>query len=286
MHVGIKVPSWGPLAGPTAVARVAEAADDRGFGSVWVSDHVAIPAAAAKDGTGLDPRTPFLDALTTLAFLAGRTSRVQLGTGVYVLPLRHPIVVAKEAGGVDILSEGRLVLGVGAGWLKEEFELLGAPFGERGRRTDEAIDALRDCWGATSSNGAVQMWPRPARSVPVVVGGHSPAALTRAVRRGDGWYASGLSASAFGALATQLAERLAAERPGERLLVGARAADVPAAEVRRVVDAYGAAGAHFVILDSVAASVHEAVDWVHRSADVLGLDAAAQVPLVSARTWG
>ncbi|GAB3079774.1 LLM class flavin-dependent oxidoreductase [Intrasporangium mesophilum] len=286
MHVGIKVPNWGPLAGPRAVARVAEAADERGFGSVWVSDHVAIPAAAAKEGTGLDARTPFLDALTTLAYLAGRTTRVQLGTGVYVLPLRHPIVVAKEAGGVDILSDGRLVLGVGAGWLREEFELLGAPFGERGRRTDEAIDTLRDCWGAAPSGPAVQMWPRPARSVPIVVGGHSPAALTRAVRRGDGWYASGLSVSDFGALATQLAARIAAERPGERLLVGTRAADVSAPEARRVVDAYGAAGAHFVILDTIAASVNEAVEWVHRTADTLGLEGAPQVPLVSARTRG
>ena len=134
MHVGIKVPNWGPLSGPEAVSRTAVAADERGFHSVWVSDHVAIPAAAAKDGTGLDARTRFLDPLTTLAFLAGQTRNVQLGTGVFVLPLRHAVVVAKEAGTVDVLSDGRLLFGIGVGWLREEFELLDASYTDRGRR--------------------------------------------------------------------------------------------------------------------------------------------------------
>jgi alkanesulfonate monooxygenase SsuD/methylene tetrahydromethanopterin reductase-like flavin-dependent oxidoreductase (luciferase family) len=205
---------------------------------------------------------------------------------VFVLPLRHPLVVAKEAGTVDVLSGGRLLFGVGAGWLREEFELLQASFGDRGSRTDEAIDTLRGCWGPGDHPAGVEMWPRPAAVVPVLVGGHSPAALRRAVRRGDGWYGSGLSASAFAEVAAQLAVRLGAERPGERLLVGTRAADVEPADAQRVVDEFGSAGADFVILDTVHPGVDDAVEWVHRAADSLGLEAGSAVPLTSGRSWG
>jgi len=286
MHVGIKVPNWGPLSGPEAVSRTAMAADERGYHSVWVSDHVAIPAAAAKDGMGLDARTPFLDPLTTLAFLAGQTRNVQLGTGVFVLPLRHAVVVAKEAGTVDVLSDGRLLFGIGVGWLREEFELLDASFTERGRRTDAAIRTLRDCWSPPAEGATVEMWPRPAGDVPVLIGGHSPAALARTVRLGDGWYGSGLSTMEFAEAAQSLDLDMREQRPGERLLVGTRAADVDAADARKVVDGFGGAGADFVILDHVSTSIGDAVDWVHRTADVLSLDAANPAPLVSGRTWG
>jgi probable F420-dependent oxidoreductase len=285
MHVGLKVPSWGPLAGPDAVARTAVAADERGFGSVWVSDHVAVPATTGNYDTGLDPRTPFLDPLTTLAFVAGQTRHVQLGTGVYVLPLRHALTVAKEAGTVDVLSSGRLLFGVGVGWLREEFELLGAGWTDRGGRTDAAIRTLRDCWSPRDAAPGVEMWPRPAGAVPILVGGHSVAALARAVRLGDGWYGSGLSATELGDIAQRLDRDLRSERPGERLLVGCRVAVVETADSRRVVDEFARAGADFVILDTAPVSVDDAVEWVCRTADTLGLDGTARSPLVSQRSW-
>jgi probable F420-dependent oxidoreductase len=265
------------------VAETATAADERGFDSVWVSDHVVMPSTADASSHGLDPRTSFLEPFTTLAFVAARTNRVQLGTGVYVLPLRHPLVAAKEASTLAVLSKGRLLLGVGVGWLREEFELLGTPWTGRGRRTDAAIDLMRRCWTATGSE--IEMWPKPARSIPVIMGGKSSAALDRTIRLGDGWYGSGISADRFGELADQLTSRMQAAGAEGRLLLGTRAADVAPDDARKTIEAFGRAGADFVVLDAVRPCTESVVDWVHHTADDLGLDASTTTPLVSARTW-
>jgi probable F420-dependent oxidoreductase len=282
MHAGIKVPNWGPLAGPDALVSTAVAADDRGFDSVWVSDHVAVPRAPlrsypydASSAPPFEPSTPFLEALIALAHVAAVTSRVQLGTGVLVLPLRQPLLVAKQVGSLDVLSRGRAVLGIGAGWLADEFVLLGQEFADRGRRTDDDIRTLRACWArrevtvpGLDAPAAVAVEPAPVRQdVPVLIGGHSRAALRRAAGLGDGWYASNISPHEFG----KLVESLRTLPGGGAVTVGARPGVIAAADAASVVSAFGQAGADFVVLDApyATASATEALDWVHRTADAL-----------------
>jgi probable F420-dependent oxidoreductase len=286
MHIGVKVPNWGPLAGPEALVRTAQVADVRGFDSVWVSDHVAVPRAATADypysasaRPPFDPQTPFVEAIVALAHLAAVTNRVQLGTGVLVLPLRHPVLVAKQTASLDVLSRGRLVLGVGVGWLADEFAVLGRPFTSRGRQTDEGIRTLRACWSGQELhvNGRstlVAMYPRPVRAVPVLVGGHSAAALRRAATHGDGWYGSNISAGEFGVLVA----RLRALPGGADLTVGARPGVVAPEDAAAVVRAFSAAGADFVVLDAPYGDLDAdgAAEWVHRVADVLPLDEGSQ----------
>jgi probable F420-dependent oxidoreductase len=139
-----------------------------------------------------------LDPAVALAFLAAHTERLRLATGIIILPQRNPVVLAKELASVDVLSRGRLVFGLGAGYLKPEFDAVGARFEDRGVRTDEAIDAIRALWceekpsfaGRSVRFAGVDAHPRPVQKPhpPIVVGGTSPAALRRAVARGNGWY--------------------------------------------------------------------------------------------------
>ncbi|WP_157749324.1 TIGR03619 family F420-dependent LLM class oxidoreductase [Jatrophihabitans sp. GAS493] len=305
MHIGIKVPNWGPLAGPDALARVARAAEQRGFGSVWVSDHIVMPgrppeaypySETAKPP--FDSSTAFIDPFVTLSYLAAVTTRVQLATGVLVLPLRQPIVTAKQAASLDVLSGGRLILGIGAGWMQEEFALLDQGWGDRGRRTDLAMRTMRACWGPYPSalpdgGPSIGIAPPPTqgRRLPILVGGHSSAAISRAVRLGDGWYASNVSGAQFKDLAAEVRRVQQSTSPGRELLVGVRPRVVAAVEARSVVQELSAAGADFVVLDADFAnmSCEQAVEWVERCADELPAELAADLgaqPLVSSRDWG
>jgi probable F420-dependent oxidoreductase len=180
---------------------LARAAEDLGFTGILVPDHVVNPATVASpypyspDGSVLwDPSMVFPDAWTLVATMAAVTERLRFATYVYILPMREPFSVAKTVGTVALLTGNRVALGVGTGWMKEEFELLGQDFHTRGRRTDEMIDILRLLWGGGIVEhhgtfydfGPVQMAPVPEHPVPIWVGGHSPAALRRAARA-DGW---------------------------------------------------------------------------------------------------
>jgi probable F420-dependent oxidoreductase len=180
---------------------LAEAAETAGAESIWVSDHVVL-GEPRQPPSPMEPTDPILDPLTALAFLAGRTSTVRLGTGVIVLPLRNPVVLAKELATVDVLSGGRLIFGMGVGYLEREFGTVGVPFGDRGARTEEYLAAIRALWtqdhpryaGRTISFTDVQAYPRPLQQPqpPVVIGGYAPAVLRRAAREADGWYGWGL----------------------------------------------------------------------------------------------
>ncbi|MGI5322676.1 LLM class F420-dependent oxidoreductase [Actinomadura nitritigenes] len=183
-------------AGPRASARIAALAEELGYDSLWVGDHVVLPSPRA-DPSPLDPRAPFLDAVVSLAHLAAATERIALGTGVIVLPQRNPLVLAKQLASVDVLSGGRLVFGMAAGYLEPELRALGVPPGERGTRAEEHLAAMRSLWyddapafhGRHADFAGVDAHPRPVqRPVPVVMGGHGPAALRRTVREADGWY--------------------------------------------------------------------------------------------------
>jgi probable F420-dependent oxidoreductase len=197
MHLGLFGINTGACAQPEAAVRVARAAEAAGFESVWTGEHVVLPDPQVPPSP-VPPDHPMLDPAVALAFLAARTSRIRLGTGIIVLPQRNPVVLAKELASLDVLSGGRLVFGLGAGYLRAEFEAVGARFEDRGARTDEYIDAIRALWTLPSPRFAgrsvrfagVDARPRPVQKPhpPIVVGGHSPSAFRRAVARGNGWY--------------------------------------------------------------------------------------------------
>jgi probable F420-dependent oxidoreductase len=206
MDFGVATVSRGECATREGYLAVAEAAEGLGFGFVSVNDHVVVPRDIASrypySETGeWAARTAgeCLDQLATLAFLAGRTERVNLLTSVMVVPQRHPVLTAKMLATIDLLSAGRLIVGCGAGWMKEEFEALGAPpFAERGRATDEYLDAFKALWTEDAPSfagkhvrfGDVIFAPKPARKPhpPIWIGGESAVALKRTVRVGEGWY--------------------------------------------------------------------------------------------------
>ena len=200
MRIGVTVPNvHETLAQRTTIEAVGRMADDLGLDSVWCNDHLAIPGAA--DGGGAEPAYAaaygeqrgqhIYEPLIVLAYLAAVTRRVMLGTSVYLLPLRHPMLVARQVVSLDRLSEGRLVLGVGVGWLESEFAALGVPYRERGRRTDEAIAVLKTSCGADGADFLPKPVQRP--HPPLWIGGRSAAAVRRAARSGDAWHPSHLT---------------------------------------------------------------------------------------------
>ncbi|HLG89398.1 MAG TPA: TIGR03619 family F420-dependent LLM class oxidoreductase [Alphaproteobacteria bacterium] len=204
MLIGVAVPNAGPLARTDALVRLGAKAEEDGFDSVWVADHLIIPAESSQSypyarqaGMPLSPDWPFLDPLIALAAIASRTSRVLLGTGVYLLPLRHPLATAKAAASLDVLSGGRLLLGVGLGWISEEYAAVGVPWAERGRIMDEQIALLRALWREERPRFTGAYWkldgfgfePKPANvDIPILIGGNGPPARRRAARLGDGWH--------------------------------------------------------------------------------------------------
>src|SRR5690606_8383486 len=171
-----------------------------------------------------DGATPFPDAFTTIAAMAAVTTRLRFATMVYILPLRHPLEVAKQVGTAALLSGGRVALGAGAGWIREEFDALGVDFASRGRRFDEAIEVLRKAWtgamvehhGRVFELGRFQMTPAPPGPVPIWIGGNSDAALRRAGRLGDGWIGTGHAPDELPALLGRL--RAQREKAGRAAL--------------------------------------------------------------------
>lgn len=206
MQFGIHLPQAGRAAGADAIARVARHAEELGFADAWVSDHLAVPADAPY------PPAFLFEPVIALTWAAAATTRLGLGTSVLVLPYRHPLHLAKELASLDQLSGGRLTVGVGAGWLEGEFDALNVPFTERGPRTDEAIDAMRACWGdqPVDFSGSIvrlssmKVVPTPAHPIPIWVGGASPPALRRAAERGDGWQGTFISPGETEPLVRQL----------------------------------------------------------------------------------
>lgn len=205
MKFGILFANVGPFMIPESLARLAGAAEDAGLESMWTVEHVVIPVGYQSpypySPSGKIPgpeNVPIPDPLLPLAFAAAVTKRIRLATGVMILPQRHPAYVAKEVATLDVLSNGRAILGIGSGWLAEEFDTVGVPFRERGARTNEAIRAVRSLWApeARPFEGKFYRWPavesnpKPVQrpGVPIVVGGHSEAAARRAARLGDGFF--------------------------------------------------------------------------------------------------
>lgn len=183
-----------------AAVRLAEAL---GYDSVWAGEHVVVPSPRIVPSP-MEPEDPILDPLVHLAFVAAVTDRLLLATGIIILPQRNPLVLAKQAATLDVLSGGRLLLGIGAGYLEPEMTAIGVPMEDRGTRTDDHLAAMRALWtqpGPVEHHGpyvdfaGVDAHPRPVTlgGPRIVVGGHTPAAYRRSVAHGHGWYGFGLT---------------------------------------------------------------------------------------------
>jgi probable F420-dependent oxidoreductase len=233
MRLGLHALGIGTGARPEIIRAVAFGAEQHGFATLWAGEHVVMLDAQASrypysaDGRIAVPAdADWLDPLLTLTYAAAATTRIRLATGVLLLPEHNPVVIAKQAATLDVLSGGRCTLGVGVGWSAEEFAALGVPFAGRGRRTAEYVAALRTLWRDDVSSYAgefvrfdgIRVYPKPvARSLPVVVGGNSDAALQRVAAFGDGWYGFNVEAAAVDGRLAVLAEHCRAHgrSPGE-----------------------------------------------------------------------
>ena len=240
MKIGCHLPMYGPVGTRDNVLAFARRIEALGYDSLWASDHVVLPHRMTTpypySPTGqfpLAPDVPFLEPLTTLALVAGVTERVLLGTSILVLPHRNPVLAAKMCATLDHLSGGRVVLGVGVGWMREEIELLGGSYDERGAWSDEALTVMRACWreqrsahhGRFFSFDAVGAFPKPVRGdIPILIGGHTPRALRRVVQHGDGWHAAFITPAALKDDVARLKDECARQRRAyEQLAISVRA---------------------------------------------------------------
>jgi probable F420-dependent oxidoreductase len=272
MQVGIHLPQIGRKAGPEAIRRAAIQAEELGFADVWTSEHIIIPK-----GAPYPPSALFYDPILTLTWAAAFTKRVGLGTSVLVLPMRHPLPLAKELATLQNLSEGRLILGAGVGWMAAEFAALGVPFRERGRRMDEGITMMRAVWSQDPVSFParhipaviedMRMLPQPIKPIPIWIGGSSEAALARAARL-DGWHGSRLSPQE----AAPIVRRLREQRPGPDFTISLRygwdGKDGAALGTR--LAAYGEAGVDHVLVEPAERALEDwlrAVEWIARAAE-------------------
>ena len=283
MRIGFSLHNNQGIEDVQALVDLAVRAEALGFDSVWAHDHV-FNVGHVRERIG---GRPYYEPLTLLSYVAARTSRVRLGTSVLVLPYHNPIRLAKVAATLDVLSGGRLILGVGVGAIEQEMEAMGTPFKERGRFSDEAIAAMRALWtqaeprfdGAFSRFAGMPFSPKPVQkpSIPIVIGGVSPAAIRRAARMGDGWQPLGLSPEALGAGLTTLREaarahgRDAAQIPVSLALslgtgrAGRATLGTEPAEIARTAKAYADAGLDALLVSTVTmdpAAARAALDTV------------------------
>jgi probable F420-dependent oxidoreductase len=186
--------------GPDDTAQLAHRAEEWGYRSWWVGDHVVLPSPRVSDSP-MAPTDPILDPLVHLTYVAALTERIELGTGILILPQRNPVVLAKQVASLDVLSKGRVLLGVAPGYLEPEMAAVGVQLTERGGRTDEYLDSMRQLWtspepafhGKYVNFDRVDAHPRPVRpdGPKIMIGGHSQASYRRAVARGHGWIGNG-----------------------------------------------------------------------------------------------
>lgn len=259
MKFGLHSVNLHTCASPETAACLGRAAEAAGFESLWVADHVVLPDPPVP-GRPMAPDQRLLDPIVSLTFLAAHTTRMRLGTGVIILPQRQAVVLAKQLASLDVLSNGRLIFGLGVGWCEAEMRSTGAPFAERGRVADDYLAAMRALWtqpkpsyrGPYVSFDGVQAMPRPVQTPTpaIVVGGRTRPAFRRAVTQGHGWYGFGLDVGETEKLLAGLRE--AADRhprPAElgrlEISVTPPGFDVPD---KAAVDAYAAVGVDRLIL--------------------------------------
>jgi len=228
MKFGIAFANIGPNIEPERACELARSAEESGFESIWTADHIVVPAGYRStypyDPSGRLPSgedAPFPESLIWLAYVARATSTIRLATGILILPERNPVVLAKELATLDYLSSGRVTLGVGIGWMREEYEAIGVPYERRGERLEESVGAMRALWsqecaayeGRTVRFRDVYLRPQPrAGTIPIHIGGHTEIAARRAGRIGDGFFPFGVDRGQLPGLIGTM--RAAAEEAG------------------------------------------------------------------------
>jgi len=221
MKFGLRYCNTGRYTDPARAVELLQAGEAAGFESAWTVEHTVLPAGYespypySDDGkiAGGNNEIPLPDPLIWMSYVAARTESILLGTGILILPQHNPVTTAKQVATLDLMSGGRVLLGIGVGWLKEEFDALGANFDERAARTDEYVAAMRALWtedvptfsGEFVSFEGAYCRPQPTRSVPIIVGGHSKAAAKRAGRLGDGFFPARITSPDLLALARDTA---------------------------------------------------------------------------------
>lgn len=312
IRVGLCLPNiHATLAGPETLVEAAGRAEAHGFDSVWVNDHVVVPTvelgeAADRQTQYLDRRSQqVLEPVVLLSYLAACTQRIALGTSVFVLALRNPVIAAKQVATLDVLSGGRAILGVGVGWVEAEFRALGVPWHQRGRRTDDGLRIARALWSADGAEGTIagheldgiEFNPRPAQQPrpPIWIGGRTDVGARRAARSGDAWHPSHLTLAELAGARARLDELCAEEGRGpaevalttrRRVVPGVAPSPedgaVLAGDAHRMaeeLDAMEAAGVSHVLLELDAAepaALYDQIDWL--GTELVGPRAADPVP--------
>ena len=275
MKFGLFAINMGPCSQPETAVRVAQAAEAAGFESVWTGEHVVLPDPQVAPSP-LAPDYPILDPAVALAFLAGQTRTIRLGTGIIILPQRNPMLLAKELGSLDVVSGGRLLFGVGIGYLKPEFDALGVPFEHKGPRAMDYLQAMLALWtqerpvyeGGFVTFRNIQAMPRPHQRPhpPVIIGGHTTAAFQRAVRYGNGWYGFALDLEKTAACLDGL--RTAQKRYGRSARLGDLDITVtPSARLsQETVQQYAALGVHRLVLYRRASTEAQLLEFIDKTA--------------------
>lgn len=245
MHIGVTLRNMGDQSTAATMASCAAAAEAAGMESIWVVDHIAIPPDDAEGSGGR-----YVDPLVSLAWLAGRTTTIRVGVGVLILPYRPPLPTAKQVASIQELSGGRLLFGVGIGWMDPEFRALGVDRHSRGRLADATLAFLRNCFenDEVTANGQTFLFrPRPAPP-PIYVGGRPPHALARAARFGDGWLPMGMTPEKLPSARAEYAEHCAAagREPGEVVVMGGLPLEDPGAAGARLNEFAEAGASRFV----------------------------------------
>ena len=270
MEFGIALPQYGP-ATPDAIRVTTIQADELGFRDVWVADHVAIPVDSSY------PPSFLFDPISTLGFAAAHASRVRLGTSVLVLPYRHPLLVAKQLATLERLTEGRLVVGVGAGWLEGEFRALGVHYSDRFALLEESVAAIRACWGGSpcSFHGrlinfdTVKVTPKPEHEIPIWFGGNTTGAIARAFRLGDGWQGNDLHTAP--ADLKKLLAQSRFDRDRDFTVSMRLSFHLPdkASDIQRYVESYRSVGVDHVLVDPTQRSLEDWLRWSDRFAQAV-----------------
>lgn len=263
MKFGYILPNYGNKITPEELVEISAVCEEVGFDSVWATDHVIMPAELKE------PYGELIEPLVTLAFVASRCDRLKVGTSILILPQRNPILVAKQAAALDVLSKGRLILGLGAGWAEKEFGFMKADFRRRGKVMDESIALMRALWrndiidfeGAFFHVRGALFLPKPVGGdIPVWIGGNKPPSIRRAATLGDGWHPVGPDIESFSAGAAKIREakrhvtlsmRMTTDvRRKREVYVGANnerrvAVSGSSEEIRREIDGYAEAGLEY-----------------------------------------
>ena len=293
MELGLVLPHSGPMSSPTFIRDFAQAAEENRFDGLWAVDHLVLPRRVdspyvlgrapvkVADGWLAEHLAPNFEMMTTLAWVAAQTSTIRLGTSVSVLSIRNPIANARQLASLDVLSGGRLTYGVGIGWMREEADAMGLPWDQRAARSVEHVAVLRALWqgdkpfvefhGEFFDFQEMDRRPQPVRrTIPILVGGHSPAAQRRAVRIGDGWIAAPMPPQRLSELIDRL-RRFASEEgrslAGFRIVAGTAVGD--AGSVASLVQPYRDAGVDHLQLVLPGADPSATIDFIGAIASII-----------------